>query len=172
MPRETAAHERRVALTPADVAELRSRNVEVRVQQGAGWYADFTNRAYAAAGATLVAQREQVFADPAATVDCIIANDPELIVCAAGHRGNQAPILLDQHALDALTAGAVIVDPTAKAGGNCIATVPNTTVVLPNGITIAHRSNYPAERPHAASRAYGAATTAQILGLIPLSPGR
>ncbi|WP_169812606.1 hypothetical protein [Nocardia acidivorans] len=311
MPRETAARERRVALTPADVARLRARDVRVRVQQGAGWRADFTDRAYAEAGATLVAHRAQVFADadviawvkppaydldtvplhagqsllgfqdpvqraarirsleargvhsvsferisaepgaaqldplsamsmiagdvayragrallpervrvrpvrslvigcgraglaaigaavrcgddrptaigiraaqresaiaggaahflisptPGAIVDLITATDPELIVCAAGHRGDQAPILLDHSALNSLTAGAVVVDLTAKAGGNCVATVANSTVRLPTGITVAHRSNYPADRPHAASRAYGAATAAEILRL-------
>ncbi|WP_330182964.1 hypothetical protein OHB26_04440 [Nocardia sp. NBC_01503] len=311
VPRETAAQERRVALTPADVARLRGSDVRVRVQQGAGWRADFTDRAYVEAGATLVAHRREVFADAdviawvkppvydldamplhpgqsllgfqdpvhrearirsleargvhsvaferisaehtaaqpdplsamsmiagdvayrtgrallparvqarpirtlvigcgraglaaiAAAVQCgderptaigiraeqresaiacgaahflmsptpraivghLTADDPELIICAAGHRGNQAPILLDDSALNALTAGTVVVDLTAKAGGNCIATVANSTVRLPTGITIAHRSNYPADRPHAASRAYGAATATEILRL-------
>lgn len=310
VPRETAARERRVALTPDDVAELSRREVHVLVEQGAGWAADFTDAAYRDAGASIVPGPEQVFAadviawvkppaynldsmplrrgqslmgfqdpihrqariaalddrgvrsiaferipsgsgsaqldplsamsriagdvayrtgrallpervrqrrvralivgcgraglaaiaaavaqgdlpptaigsradqentvlesgagtfllrpDPAAIAAYISDADPELIICAAGHRGNSAPLLIDQVALDALTAGAVVVDLTAKAGGNCIATEANTTVRLDRNVQVLHRSNFPAERPHTASRAYGAATAAAILGL-------
>lgn len=62
VPRETAAHELRVALTPDDVAELSRREVHVLVEQGAGWAADFTDAAYRDAGASIVPGPEQVFA--------------------------------------------------------------------------------------------------------------
>lgn len=90
---------------------------------------------------------------------------PDLVLCAAGQRGSVAPVLLDDAGLAALPAGAVVVDLTAKAGGNCAATVANTTVRLANDVLVTHRSNFPAARPHLASMAYGAATAAQILSL-------
>ncbi|UGT41412.1 hypothetical protein LTV02_36715 [Nocardia yamanashiensis] len=90
---------------------------------------------------------------------------PDLVLCAAGQRGSAAPVLLDHAGLAALPVGAVVVDLTAKAGGNCVATVANATVRVANGVLVMHRSNFPAARPHLASRVYGAATAAQILGL-------
>ncbi|WP_227983942.1 hypothetical protein [Nocardia spumae] len=95
----------------------------------------------------------------------IRADTPDLIFCAAVRRGQPAPLLVDRVALDVLGAGAVVVDLTAKAGGNCSATVADTTVVLRNGVVVTHRSNYPARRPAAASRAYSAAVAASILRL-------
>ncbi|WP_067828172.1 hypothetical protein [Nocardia inohanensis] len=100
-----------------------------------------------------------------AVADVVRRCTPDLVLCAAGQRGNVAPVLLDHAGLEALPAGAIVVDLTAKAGGNCIATVANTTVRLPSGVLVMHRSNYPAARPNLASRAYGAATATEILGL-------
>ncbi|MFC9999322.1 hypothetical protein [Nocardia sp. NPDC127526] len=117
------------------------------------------------------ARRCLVNPSPAAITDLIVDMDPELIICAAGQRGTHAPRLLDHAALAALTAGAVVVDLTAKAGGNSVATVVNSTVHLDNGVLVTHRSNYPSAVPHAASRAYGAATAAAIGELPPLRTG-
>ncbi|NNH71981.1 hypothetical protein HLB23_19330 [Nocardia uniformis] len=98
--------------------------------------------------------------------DHIERETPDLIVCAAVHRGERAPVLLDTAALNALGAGAVVVDLTAKAGGNCVATRIDSTVTLPNGVVVTHRSNYPSAQPRAASEKYGAAMAAMILELI------
>ncbi len=102
---------------------------------------------------------------PAKVLEHIRASDPDLVFCAAVRRGYPAPLLVDQVALDALSDGAVVVDLTAKAGGNCSATVADATVVLDNGVVVTHRSNYPARRPVPASRAYSAAVAATILSL-------
>ena len=51
--KETAAGERRVALTPAVVARLVKKQHEVTIEQGAGEAAGFADEDYAAAGATL-----------------------------------------------------------------------------------------------------------------------
>ncbi|MFI6870069.1 hypothetical protein [Nocardia sp. NPDC050406] len=104
-------------------------------------------------------------ADSAAVLDYIERETPELIVCAAVHRGDRAPLLLDNAALDALGAGAVVVDLTAKAGGNCVATRVDTTVTLANGVVVTHNSNYPAAKPREASVAYGSAVAAMVIGL-------
>ncbi|GAB2563682.1 aminotransferase class I/II-fold pyridoxal phosphate-dependent enzyme [Nocardia heshunensis] len=88
---------------------------------------------------------------------------PNLVICAAGHRGTQAPVLLDRAGLEALPGGAVVIDLTAKSGGNCVATHGDATVTLADGVTVTHRSNFPSVRPNLASRAYGAAATTAIL---------
>jgi NAD(P) transhydrogenase subunit alpha len=59
--KETAARERRVALTPDSVARLVKSKVDVMVQRGAGEHAGFPDPAYEAAGARLAS-------DPASTV--------------------------------------------------------------------------------------------------------
>jgi NAD(P) transhydrogenase subunit alpha len=53
VPKETAARERRVALVPETVSKLREAGFEVRVEQGAGSNAGFSDEDYAAAGAEL-----------------------------------------------------------------------------------------------------------------------
>jgi NAD(P) transhydrogenase subunit alpha len=55
VPRETAPGERRVALVPESVARLVRAGAEVRVQSGAGSEANLGDDAYAAAGASVVA---------------------------------------------------------------------------------------------------------------------
>ena len=59
--RETAARERRVALTPDGVARLRKGDVRVLVEAGAGRLAWFDDDDFAAAGAE-IGSREQVYA--------------------------------------------------------------------------------------------------------------
>lgn len=103
--------------------------------------------------------------------ELIAAEPPELVICAAVHRGTRAPVLLDDASLDLLAPGAVVVDLAAKAGGNCSAARADTTVHR-KGVTITHRSNYPSDRPDAASRAYSAAVAAMIRRIAEAVPGR
>ncbi|WP_225725298.1 MULTISPECIES: hypothetical protein [unclassified Nocardia] len=103
--------------------------------------------------------------DPEVLRRQLAAEPPALVFCAAVHRGSKGPILIDAATLDAMAVGTVIVDLVGKSGGNCVATVPDRTVTLPNGVIVTHRSNYPADRPSAASAAYSAAMTAMILEL-------
>ncbi|WP_169811309.1 hypothetical protein [Nocardia anaemiae] len=104
----------------------------------------------------------------------LAADPPALIVCAAVHRGSHGPLLLDATVLDTLRSGTVIVDLVAKSGGNCVATVPDRTVTLPNGVIVTHRSNYPTLRPEEASHAYSAVTAALLKSRFPtaFSPER
>jgi H+-translocating NAD(P) transhydrogenase subunit alpha len=62
VPKETAAHERRVALVPDSVRRLVAPGVEVVVQRGAGERASLSDAAYAEAGATLVDDARSAFA--------------------------------------------------------------------------------------------------------------
>ncbi|MEC3920545.1 aminotransferase class I/II-fold pyridoxal phosphate-dependent enzyme [Nocardia sp. CDC160] len=100
---------------------------------------------------------------PATVARHIGAVQPNLVICAAGQRGTPAPVLLDRAGLAALPPGAVVIDLTAKSGGNCVATRADHTVTLANGVTVIHRSNFPSARPTLASRAYGASAAAAIL---------
>ncbi|MFE3225304.1 aminotransferase class I/II-fold pyridoxal phosphate-dependent enzyme [Nocardia sp. NPDC059228] len=112
--------------------------------------------------------------DPDRVADYIRSVRPNLVVCAAGRRGTAAPVLLDRSGLAALPNGAVVVDLTAKSGGNCVVTRVDGTVTLANNVTVIHRSNFPSARPDVASRAYGAAAAIAILGYsaAPRSDGR
>ena len=54
VPKETAAGETRVAITPETVKKLKSQGHEIRVERGAGLAASVTDEAYAEVGAQLV----------------------------------------------------------------------------------------------------------------------
>ncbi len=62
VPTEIKDQERRVALQPEGVTELRHHGHEVVVQAGAGRGAGFTNEEYAACGARIVESADEVFA--------------------------------------------------------------------------------------------------------------
>jgi H+-translocating NAD(P) transhydrogenase subunit alpha len=61
VPRETAAGERRVALSPDTVARLKKTGIEFLVQARAGEAAFFSDEDYAAAGAAMVADPAEVY---------------------------------------------------------------------------------------------------------------
>src|SRR6266566_5587394 len=61
VPKETAAKERRVALTPDVAGRLVKSGLAVLVERGAGEAASFGDEAYRAAGATLAATAVDVF---------------------------------------------------------------------------------------------------------------
>ncbi len=62
LPKEIKNHEYRVGLTPASVRELTQHGHKVLVQNGAGAGIGMTDEQYLAAGATLVADPAQIFA--------------------------------------------------------------------------------------------------------------
>ena len=61
VPAETFPDERRVALAPANVAVLQKAGVDVIIQSGAGTPAGYADDEYAAAGAKLIDDRDQIF---------------------------------------------------------------------------------------------------------------
>jgi alanine dehydrogenase len=61
IPREVKNHEYRVAITPAGVHELVRNNHEVFVEAGAGLGSSITDEEYAAAGATILANADDVW---------------------------------------------------------------------------------------------------------------
>ena len=63
VPKETFPGERRVATTPAVVADLRKLGFDVIVEQGAGEHASFSDDAYREAGCTIAASGEDLRRD-------------------------------------------------------------------------------------------------------------
>ena len=80
VPAETFPGERRVALVPASIPALKKAELEVKIQQGAGVQAGFTDAAYRDKGAEIAATVEDVFADAAIILQVRVAG-------AAGDRG-------------------------------------------------------------------------------------
>ncbi len=62
VPKEIKTHEYRVGLTPAAVRELTVHGHQVTVEQGAALTIGFSDEVYRAAGATIVASADEVFA--------------------------------------------------------------------------------------------------------------
>jgi alanine dehydrogenase len=84
VPKEIKNHEYRVGLTPASVRELTSRGHQVLVQSGAGAAIGLSDALYQAAGATLVADAHQVFAQ----ADMIVkVKEPQPQECAMLREG-------------------------------------------------------------------------------------
>ena len=70
VPKETAANERRVALTPDAAGRLVKAGFSVLVERGAGEAASFGDDAFRAAGATLVATAAEVFGQKIGRASC------------------------------------------------------------------------------------------------------
>src|SRR5271156_4776409 len=62
VPKEIKTHEYRVGLTPAAVRELTGHGHQVTVEQGAALSIGFGDEVYRAAGASIVASADEVFA--------------------------------------------------------------------------------------------------------------
>jgi NAD(P) transhydrogenase subunit alpha len=63
VPKETKLKENRVALTPDVVKELVKAGFEVGIESGAGMNSFFSDDAYTAAGATIIADNNKIYAD-------------------------------------------------------------------------------------------------------------
>jgi NAD(P) transhydrogenase subunit alpha len=69
------------------------------------------------------------------------AKKADVIICTAQIPGRKAPVLIQKDTVEAMKAGAVIIDLAASTGGNCELT-ENDKVVDVNGVTIVGNSNY------------------------------
>lgn len=63
IPKETAEHEKRVALVPETVAKLVDKGLDVWIESDAGLASNYLNTAYENAGATVVSDREKLFGE-------------------------------------------------------------------------------------------------------------
>lgn len=61
IPKETSPNERRIALVPTTVTQLKKAKIDVIVERGAGAAAGFPDSAYESAGAAIGATRDEVF---------------------------------------------------------------------------------------------------------------
>ncbi|HXM06097.1 MAG TPA: Re/Si-specific NAD(P)(+) transhydrogenase subunit alpha [Candidatus Acidoferrum sp.] len=80
VPREASSAERRVALVPETVGRLVKSGINVRLARGAGAGASFPDDAYAAAGATLIDDNPQAYADADAVVT--VGRPPDAVLRA------------------------------------------------------------------------------------------
>jgi NAD(P) transhydrogenase subunit alpha len=78
----------------------------------------------------------------------------QLIVASAQVPGVQAPLLIDEGNVAALSPGTVIVDLAAETGGNCALTRPDELVVTPGDVRILGPTNLPSTAATDASRLY------------------
>jgi NAD(P) transhydrogenase subunit alpha len=78
----------------------------------------------------------------------------DAVITTAAIPGRAAPRIISKAAVEAMGAGAVIVDLAAESGGNCELTVAGETVVTPNGVKILGPRNLPSELARHASQMY------------------
>jgi NAD(P) transhydrogenase subunit alpha len=78
----------------------------------------------------------------------------DVVITTAAIPGRTAPRIISKAAVEAMGAGAVIVDLAAESGGNCELTVAGETVVTANGVKILGPRNLPSELARHASQMY------------------
>ena len=74
-----------------------------------------------------------------------------IVICTANIPGKQAPVLIDQTAVDHMSPGSVIMDLAAEQGGNCELTENGKTIKY-NNIKIVGDSHLVRELPESASK--------------------
>src|SRR5439155_5167157 len=84
VPKETAANERRVALTPDVAGRLVKSGLTVLVERAAGEAASFGDAAYSAAGATAGATAAAVFAEGDVVLKVQPPSTEEVRLCREG----------------------------------------------------------------------------------------
>lgn len=71
--------------------------------------------------------------------------DSDVVITTAQVFGRKPPVLLTKDVVEAMKPGSVIVDMAAETGGNVEGSVPNETIVTPNGVTLVGQANLPNE---------------------------
>jgi NAD(P) transhydrogenase subunit alpha len=82
-----------------------------------------------------------------------VVSTSDVLITTALVPGRRAPILVTEDMVRAMTAGSVIVDAAADAGGNCELTQPGECIVR-HGVTIVGAVNLPSSVPVHASQLY------------------
>lgn len=124
VPKEIKNHEYRVGLTPASVRELVGRGHEVMVETAAGAEIGFDDQAYIAAGGTITATAEDIFAKAEMIVK---VKEPQPHECRQLREGQLLFTYLH------LAADSVQANLLAQSGATCIAyeTVTDCAGALP-----------------------------------------
>src|SRR3989449_1379490 len=84
VPKETAANERRVAVTPDVAGRLVKTGLSVLLERGAGEAASFADEAYGAAGATLVTTAAEAFGQSDIVLKVQLPSAQEARLCREG----------------------------------------------------------------------------------------
>ena len=91
----------------------------------------------------------------------------DVIITTAQVPGRRPPVLVTADAIDKMLPGSVIIDMAASSlGGNVVGSVPDTTTVTPNGVSIIGAGNLAAGVPGAASSAFSHNIGALLSSLI------
>jgi NAD(P) transhydrogenase subunit alpha len=91
----------------------------------------------------------------------------DVVITTARVPGRRPPVLVTTQALDGMRPGSVAVDLAAgDTGGNVEGSVPDTTLVLGNGVTVIGAGNLPSSMATAASNAYARNVAALVTELV------
>ena len=91
----------------------------------------------------------------------------DIVITTAQVPGKRPPLLISAAALAGMRPGTVVVDLAASdLGGNVETSVPDTTIVSANGVTVIGAGNLPAAVPQAASTAYSRNVVALLTYLV------
>jgi len=114
-------------------------------------------------GAKFVAMNPALASAHASTIDALVAasrkqlasqlQDMQLIISGVGGSTGRAPVLIDDTSLPLLTAGTVIIDLEAAAGGNCAMTKPDE-IVAHNDISIVGTTTLASADAHQSSHLF------------------
>lgn len=79
----------------------------------------------------------------------------DIVITTAAVPGRRAPLLFKKEAVDAMKSGSVIIDLSARTGGNCELTRNGGVYTTSNGVTIVGHLNFPSLMPRIASEMFG-----------------
>jgi NAD(P) transhydrogenase subunit alpha len=112
--------------------------LELETQEGSGGYAREQSEDF------LARQRELISNEVAAA---------DVVITTAAVPGRKAPVLVTTEMVERMTAGSVVVDMAADAGGNCELSQPGVDLDH-NGVLVAGLTNPPSSMPTHASFLY------------------
>lgn len=116
VPKETAEHEKRVALVPEAVQKLSKKGLTVQVESGAGRPSNYLDDSYREAGATIVDDRSTLFSDADIVISIQTPSDNDLnqmkqnamLICFLWALQNDATVqLLNKQQITALGMDAI-----------------------------------------------------------------
>jgi NAD(P) transhydrogenase subunit alpha len=91
----------------------------------------------------------------------------DVVITTAQVPGRRPPLLISAEAVAMMRPGSVLVDLAASPmGGNVEGSIPDTTIVAGNGVTLIGAGNLPATVPQAASTAYARNLAALLAHLV------
>jgi H+-translocating NAD(P) transhydrogenase subunit alpha len=91
----------------------------------------------------------------------------DIVITTAQVPGRRPPVLVSASGLAAMQPGSVVIDLAAsELGGNVEGSVPETTTVTDNGVTVIGAGNLPSGVPKAASTAYARNIVALLAHLV------